>query len=265
MTTHKEALKLALEALSPWSGENANHTEQYAAYHAIDKALAQQEGQSNYCLQCEALSLELAALKAQQSNEQVEPVKFPRNVQKYAEDWIIDPAFLTRVKHSIDHETPWDFTPTMEQVEVTLLALEVIPSALFAHLPVPTAQPEQEYKRGYADAMNWKVQNHLEHLPPSAYSNTHQPEQEPVAWRNAAIRVGEDLCSVGPFGYYDMTAEQWLDWALSVVTVHAPPPQRTWVGLEPHEIAELVDEVDWYNFPMDLVRATEAKLKEKNT
>jgi hypothetical protein len=47
--------------------------------------------------------------------------------------------------------------------------------------------------------------------------------QEPVAWRNAALRVGEDLCSVGPFGYYDMTAEQWLDWALSVVTVHAPP------------------------------------------
>ena len=50
-------------------------------------------------------------------------------------------------------------------------------------------------------------------------------EQELVSWRNAAIRVGEDLCSVGPFGYYDMTAKQWLDWALSVVTVHAPPPQ----------------------------------------
>lgn len=52
-----------------------------------------------------------------------------------------------------------------------------------------------------------------------------QPAQagaEPVAWRNAAIRVGEDLCSVGPYGYYDMTADQWLDWALSVVTVHAP-------------------------------------------
>ena len=52
-------------------------------------------------------------------------------------------------------------------------------------------------------------------------------EQEPVAWRNAAIRVGEDLCSVGPFGYYDMTADQWLTWALSVVTVHSFPPQRT--------------------------------------
>ena len=41
-----------------------------------------------------------------------------------------------------------------------------------------------------------------------------QPEQEPVAWRNAAIRVGEDLSSVGPDGYYDMTAQQWLDWAM---------------------------------------------------
>ena len=41
--------------------------------------------------------------------------------------------------------------------------------------------------------------------------------------------------------------------------------QRTWVGLQPHEIAGLVEEVDWYNFPMDLVRESEAKLKEKNT
>ena len=39
-------------------------------------------------------------------------------------------------------------------------------------------------------------------------------EQAPVAWRNAAIRVGEDLSSVGPDGYYDMTAQQWLDWAM---------------------------------------------------
>jgi hypothetical protein len=43
-----------------------------------------------------------------------------------------------------------------------------------------------------------------------------------------------------------------------------PVAPKPWVGLQPHEIAQLVDEVDWYNFPMDLVRATEAKLKEKN-
>ena len=70
-------------------------------------------------------------------------------------------------------------------------------------------------------------------------------QQESVAWRNAALRVGEDLCSVGPFRYYDMTAEQWLDWALSVVTVHEPPrPQarepllRTFESL--HNINDIV-------------------------
>jgi hypothetical protein len=37
-----------------------------------------------------------------------------------------------------------------------------------------------------------------------------QPEQELLAWKNAALRVGEDLSSVGPKGYYNMTAQQWL-------------------------------------------------------
>ena len=95
-----------------------------------------------------------------------------------------------------------------------------------------------------------------------------KPEQELVAWRNAAIRVGEDLCSVGPFGYYDMTAKQWLDWALSVVTVHAPPPQRTWIGLTDEEITELHHEIKvrlmgTYKTE-DIYRAIEAKLREKN-
>ncbi len=37
---------------------------------------------------------------------------------------------------------------------------------------------------------------------------------EPVAWRDAAIRLGEELSSVGPNGYYDMDAKEWLDWAM---------------------------------------------------
>jgi len=64
-----------------------------------------------------------------------------------------------------------------------------------------------------------------------------QKEQEPVAWRNAALRVGEDLCSVNPFGYYDMTAQQWLDWALSVVTVHNPQPEQEPVAWQRIETA----------------------------
>jgi hypothetical protein len=91
--------------------------------------------------------------------------------------------------------------------------------------------------------------------------------QEPVAWRNAALRVGEDLCSVGPFGYYDMTAEQWLDWALSVVTVHAPPAaQRQWVGLTDQQIDKLFGDGPYVPAMLlrDVARAIEAKLKEKN-
>jgi hypothetical protein len=88
-----------------------------------------------------------------------------------------------------------------------------------------------------------------------------QPEQELVAWRNAAMRVGEDLCSVGPFGYYDMTAQQWLDWALSVVTCH-PPQRREWVGLTDEEIYK-IDCLLITNIT-ELVIAIETKLKEKN-
>jgi hypothetical protein len=72
------------------------------------------------------------------------------------------------------------------------------------------------------------------------------PVQEPVVWKNAAIRLGEELSSVGPDGYYDMTAEQWLDWAMDQHPQgkNSLPAQRTWVGLTRWEI--------------------DAKLKEKN-
>jgi hypothetical protein len=65
-----------------------------------------------------------------------------------------------------------------------------------------------------------------------------KPEQEPVAWRNAAIRLGEDLYSVGSNGYYDMTAKQWLDWALSVV--NTAPPRKEWVGLTNEEVLDIL-------------------------
>ena len=95
-------------------------------------------------------------------------------------------------------------------------------------------------------------------------------QQEPVTWRNAALRVGEDLCSVGPFGYYDMTAEQWLDWALSVVTVHAPPrtqPPAQRKPLTDEEINELRQQfgvssdgrgIKEFTYVRDFARAIEA-------
>ena len=40
--------------------------------------------------------------------------------------------------------------------------------------------------------------------------------------------------------------------------------QREWVGLTDDENIEVLDAVDWYNFPEDLIAETSRRLKEKN-
>jgi len=95
-------------------------------------------------------------------------------------------------------------------------------------------------------------------------------KQEPVAWRNAAIRIGEELSSVGPNGYYDMTAQQWIDWAMEQEPkgkTSLPQPKHEWVGLTDEEINEVLgsDIQDEPSGLLEFVRAIEAKLKEKNT
>ena len=91
-----------------------------------------------------------------------------------------------------------------------------------------------------------------------------EAKDEPVAWRDAAIRLGEELSSVGPNGYYDMDAKEWLNWAMEQnPRGEHSLPQRTWVGLTDEEIAEaLGDEID--SVYMTDFRRVEAKLKEKN-
>jgi hypothetical protein len=43
-------------------------------------------------------------------------------------------------------------------------------------------------------------------------------------WRNAAIMLGEKLSSVGPVGYYNMEAKDWLDWAM--LNIQSPQPKQ---------------------------------------
>lgn len=40
-----------------------------------------------------------------------------------------------------------------------------------------------------------------------------------MTWKTAAQMLGERLSTVGPNGYYNMTPEQWLKWALQQVGV----------------------------------------------
>ena len=105
-----------------------------------------------------------------------------------------------------------------------------------------------------------------------AVYTTPQPQQD--AWKNAAIRLGEELSSVGPDGYYNMTAEQWLSWALDQQPngKHSlPQPQREWVGLTDGEMQECIKTADYNQgqykrtpYWAHLSTAIEAKLKEKN-
>jgi hypothetical protein len=44
-----------------------------------------------------------------------------------------------------------------------------------------------------------------------AYQPTPQ-EPEENKWKTVALRFGETLSSIGPCGYYEMTADEWLEW-----------------------------------------------------
>jgi hypothetical protein len=86
------------------------------------------------------------------------------------------------------------------------------------------------------------------------------PQRE---WQNAALRIGEELSSVGPDGYYAMSSSEWLDWALAQNPKGKTSlPQREWIGLTDEEISA----VDWKQNETlhDFAHAIEAKLKEKN-
>ena len=88
----------------------------------------------------------------------------------------------------------------------------------------------------------------------NAWADNYQNEQ----WHKAAIRLGEELASVGPVGYYEMDAKEWLDWAMSTVQT------RTWVGLTDDEFNELYDKYVPESCYALLIEKVEAKLKERN-
>jgi hypothetical protein len=60
------------------------------------------------------------------------------------------------------------------------------------------------FEKGYARAQkDYKV---------GEYEPTSQ-EPEENKWKTIALRFGETLSSIGPCGYYEMTADEWLEWA----------------------------------------------------
>jgi len=88
----------------------------------------------------------------------------------------------------------------------------------------------------------------------NAWADKYQNEQ----WHKAAIRFGEKLASVGPVGYYEMDAKEWLDWAMSTVQT------RTWVGLTEEEVKECFTITPDQFLPWHIYKRIEDKLKERN-
>ena len=111
-------------------------------------------------------------------------------------------------------------------------------------------QEPDQYAKGYADAMNWKTANHLEHLPVA------QPAQEPVALQMDVIVVNLVREGINKHRAREL-AEHFIK--------HTTPPQRTWVGLTPQERDEINEQV-YGAVPHHVAfhHAIEAKLKEKN-
>jgi hypothetical protein len=114
---------------------------------------------------------------------------------------------------------------------------------------------------------------HAKQSSTSKYPLYTTPQPQRDTWKNAAIRLGEELSSVGPAGYYNMTAEQWLDWAIDQQPRgknSLSQPQRKWVGLTDNERDDIwnryCDEMGEasINDASDIVQAIEQALKEKN-
>jgi len=96
-------------------------------------------------------------------------------------------------------------------------------------------------------------------------------KQEPVAWRSWNDKDG--------FGFWDTKneAESWCDLDFDSEPLYTTPPQREWVGLTEEDIQPAIRKaMIYYGYDpkhstltsgagfCELIRAIEAKLREKN-
>ena len=97
----------------------------------IIKALRDMARYPTVTLPRDSEALKVAADLLAQPEQEL--VAFPR--QAGDSTWTVDTAFIWRVKHTIDPDTPHDFIPSEEQIETVLLALERIPSGIYTTPP----------------------------------------------------------------------------------------------------------------------------------
>ena len=94
-----------------------------------------------------------------------------------------------------------------------------------------------------------KVVSELENTSPQPIENC-----EPVAWKYKNMD-----------GVWKVTQTNDGFWyGAEIIPLYTSPISRDWVGLTYKNKVDLRENTDWYNFPNDLIEATESKLKQLN-
>jgi hypothetical protein len=128
------------------------------------------------------------------------------------------------------------------------------------------AQPEQKrfiVDRGCREhgcmAYDWRDGDGV-NISSERVDETAKCKQEPVAWLSKCFNEDGD-----PLGYTAHEQEVYGSFP-----VYTAPPKHEWVGLTDEEGAEIwgdAHDIDWKRLvtPKEIIKRTEAKLKEKNT
>jgi hypothetical protein len=243
-----EVLKLALYALK--LGDTVFYPQTSIAIAAIEAALAKQDGQSNFCAQCEAFARELKvvkqALAAQPAQEPEQgPVfnKLLAYVCNVPDDGIYA-GELYQERHSLIDEAKVALAaqPAQEPVQWSAYEYDGI-----HHKPVAWMDRDG----------NFSDNNDHKCFPIPLYTITHppaaQPEQEPVAWMDIDEKGG-----ASGLRYWSEPDNR------HEVALYTTPQQRPWVGLTEAQFLEAARLAENGNYLVAFVRIQEW-LKEQNT
>ena len=85
-----------------------------------------------------------------------------------------------------------------------------------------------------------------------------------------------EKCEPVKYEWFDEDSDEWVETTKEYYSfyerderevrfLYTSPQPRDWVGLTCEQKVNLREENDWYNFPNDLIEATEAKCKQLNT
>jgi len=140
---------------------------------------------------------------------------------------------------ALDHYRRMTNTGTATQAFAALDRLEAQIKALEAEVTTPILVSVNRLADSLADehAKNARLEAQIAETPKDT-------------WKDAAMRLGELLATVGPDGYYAMTPDEWYAWAETKALTITAQNKALWEVLYPNES----DALDNYCAASDILR-----------